>query len=687
MSKAAADEEQELKWLFMSIYRAAWYRFCLRLYLIFRRSRRQIGQRACCCCICCYDFVLAERTSPRLAFTETGSRVVTSTSSRFESQLSTRSSRATSQASESFMRVAQNRASFFRFNRSWGNPGGSGMGGAGDGGGRRGGGGRSGLGGVKGRRRATHFVAKRLSLSPSEVRYWELEKQFVQDRNNDSRRALQVWWIILTLASAIVIEVLEYYMDTELASGKFTGSGSGSDAGTSSMTGAAGYSIGGGGLNATAATTAAAAVGAAASSLSSSSSSASSSSSSAHSLYNATSCLADVAWATQQVDQMRARAYQLRIGRMIKGCVTYPCMLVYIGLVGGGYKSLENLSSFFRATEHNILTGCIMLLICVSFVCQAVFSDRRYAYFFLIFLFLFALAGTIKHVQQVVVTTASCGMFVLLTAAFAKSGNTGAPLMDQNWTFAFFFQFLLPVVFVSLVGNHGAERRLRKVFLKIRAVKRQMDEIEKNFERAQNLLARSFPPPIAEILRKGEHPIIDGYGTILFADLVSFTTFSSTISAKELVRMLDHMFIMFDALAGRFDVTKIKTIGDCYVAGTGVLQNMPDHAIAMIDMGLGMLAAMEVLRDTHEAAARFGLQLRIGIHSGPVVGGIVGHRKFVFDVWGKTVFVANNMESQGVAGRVHVSDVTYLRGKKNAVFEFEPRGPMNIEGVDGEMNT
>ena len=152
------------------------------------------------------------------------------------------------------------------------------------------------------------------------------------------------------------------------------------------------------------------------------------------------------------------------------------------------------------------------------------------------------------------------------------------------------------------------------------------------------------------------------------------------------MQILDHMFVMFDKLATRHDVTKIKTIGDCYVAGSGILQNMPDHAIAMIDMSLGMLAAIQVLRERHEEAALFGLQLRVGIHSGPVVGGIVGHRKFVFDVWGKTVLVANNMESQGVAGRVHVSEVTYQRSNKTAVFDFDDLGVMDIGG-HGPMKT
>jgi len=201
-------------------------------------------------------------------------------------------------------------------------------------------------------------------------------------------------------------------------------------------------------------------------------------------------------------------------------------------------------------------------------------------------------------------------------------------------------------------------------------LKVQRDELVKDQKKMQELLANSLPKVvIRQVQDKGEKPIIDGFGTILFADIVSFTVFSGTVNAVELVQILNRMFVLNDELAAELNVEKIKTLGDCYVAATGVLTPMPDHAAQMIWMGLGMHKVMQQLNDEFN----LDLHIRVGCNSGSVVGGVVGKKKLAFDIWGRTVDVANWMESEGVPDRVHVSQETYLRARTEGVLRFKKR--------------
>ena len=175
-----------------------------------------------------------------------------------------------------------------------------------------------------------------------------------------------------------------------------------------------------------------------------------------------------------------------------------------------------------------------------------------------------------------------------------------------------------------------------------------------------------------------KHPAIAGNGSILFADIVSFTVFSGTVTALELVQILNQMFVFFDLLAERHGVDKVKTLGDCYVASAGVLTPDPDHAEAICTMGCGMQQAMALLNEhfVHMLPPQ-GLSIRVGCHCGDVVGGVIGSKKFTFDLWGPSVELANQVEAEGVAGRVNVSHDLYLLAKKAQVgrtaLRFEPR--------------
>jgi class 3 adenylate cyclase len=195
----------------------------------------------------------------------------------------------------------------------------------------------------------------------------------------------------------------------------------------------------------------------------------------------------------------------------------------------------------------------------------------------------------------------------------------------------------------------------------------------------ERLLLAILPPSVAERLRAGETTIADSFDdmAVLFADLVGFTALSSKLSAAEVVRVLNTLFSEFDALADRHGLEKIKTIGDAYMAVGGLVPDPEgrDPAVAVARM------ALELVRATETLAASFGheLSLRVGVHSGPSVAGIVGTRKFIYDVWGDAVNRASRMESHGVPGRVQVTEETCRRLRD--WFTFEPRGTIDIKGL------
>jgi adenylate cyclase len=181
---------------------------------------------------------------------------------------------------------------------------------------------------------------------------------------------------------------------------------------------------------------------------------------------------------------------------------------------------------------------------------------------------------------------------------------------------------------------------------------------------------------VAERL-KAEHRLIAEHHdevTVLFADVVDFTPLSARLSPAEVVGKLDRLFTDFDALVDKHGVEKIKTIGDAYMVAAGVPTARADHAQVLARLALEMrAAAAHHLRDDGTA-----IRLRVGINSGPVVAGVIGRRKFIYDLWGDTVNLASRMESQGVPDRIQVAGSTYERIRDS--FRLEPRGTIEVKG-------
>ena len=198
-------------------------------------------------------------------------------------------------------------------------------------------------------------------------------------------------------------------------------------------------------------------------------------------------------------------------------------------------------------------------------------------------------------------------------------------------------------------------------------------------ERSEALLLNILPKDIVSILKRESRTIADHFegASILFADVVDFTPMSARMSPTELVDLLNEIFSYFDDLVEKYDVEKIKTIGDCYMVAAGVPRPRPDHAHVLARLALDMRQFVN-----QRPFGEHKVSLRIGINSGPVVAGVIGRKKFIYDLWGDAVNTASRMESHGSEGTIQITRATYELIKGD--FVCEPRGTLYVKGK-GEM--
>jgi class 3 adenylate cyclase len=266
-------------------------------------------------------------------------------------------------------------------------------------------------------------------------------------------------------------------------------------------------------------------------------------------------------------------------------------------------------------------------------------------------------------------------LFAVVSAAFAIAGRMGArPLIDLPATTARLVDATSVVIVLGTM--------IFIVHLFTGDTTRAEAKLASEHERSERLLLNILPEPISARLKDTDQPIADGFAevTVLFADLVGFTELSQKLTPEELVRMLNEVFTAFDELAERHGLEKIKTIGDCYMVAAGLPEPRADHVDAVARMALGMRDALEAIN----RRAGLRLRLRIGIHTGPVVAGVIGKRKFIYDLWGDTVNTASRMESSGLEQQIQVTREVYERLKDR--FDLEPRGVVAVKGK-GDMET
>jgi class 3 adenylate cyclase len=262
----------------------------------------------------------------------------------------------------------------------------------------------------------------------------------------------------------------------------------------------------------------------------------------------------------------------------------------------------------------------------------------------------------------------------LLVAVAVSQGILGGYVLDLF--------LVVSTIAVGAGATYVIEDAARTGWYQRRLIETQQLELAQEKAKSDRLLRNVLPDQIADRLKEREATIADGVAdaTVLFADLVGFTPLAGQLAPAEVVRMLDDLFGTFDELTDRLGLEKIKTIGDAYMAAGGVPEPASDHAERVVRLGLAMIDA------TRAYAQRTGLplQLRVGVHSGPVVAGVIGHRRLSYDLWGDTVNIASRMESHGVADAVQISQATLdLLGSG---FATTPRGSVPIKGK-GELET
>ena len=260
---------------------------------------------------------------------------------------------------------------------------------------------------------------------------------------------------------------------------------------------------------------------------------------------------------------------------------------------------------------------------------------------------------------------AAFAALVVVSGLIDPALSDGAPDIPHGVIVTFFVLNLLGVAAVSFA--------LLEYFVRAR---------ERALAQSDRLLLNILPEPVAARLKAEEGVIADDCAevTVLFADIVDFTPLAARLSAAELVRLLDRVFAAWDAVAARIGVEKIKTIGDAYMVAAGIPLPRDDHVEAIAEMALEMLPAMA------NCAADTGmpLQVRVGIDTGPVVAGVIGRAKFIYDLWGDTVNTASRMESHAGAGTIQVTERVYERLRDR--YRFEVRGAIDVKGK-GVMQT
>jgi adenylate cyclase len=273
--------------------------------------------------------------------------------------------------------------------------------------------------------------------------------------------------------------------------------------------------------------------------------------------------------------------------------------------------------------------------------------------------------------MAIAIAISALGAAIVITLEFTVPHNTG---VQPLWAFQLAFVVNTISVWVLIVAT---------IWFAMRETARAERAMEAEYQRSESLLANILPATIAERLKNPAHNVIaDKYddASILFADIAGYTKRASDTSPTDLVRFLDALYTDLDALVDKHGLEKVKTSGDSYMVVSGVPRERPDHLQALACLALEMAQIVSGLTDAEGRE----VPLRIGMAAGPVVAGVVGARKFFYDVWGDAVNVASRMESTDVEGRIQVPNDVYER--LSGDFAFEERGEIDIKGK-GVMHT
>jgi len=341
--------------------------------------------------------------------------------------------------------------------------------------------------------------------------------------------------------------------------------------------------------------------------------------------------------------------------------VTIGIVMVVVGSIAFGASAWAGTMNRQHALASALTSANGLVLLVISVAGNAV---EGYAVAAIMILYLFGFVSRTRFVFAIVRTVVIAIGFTVVVFTYDGAGTL---VLDSF--------ILIAASAASLVGLRMLERNRRQVWYQRRIIEEQRAEIEAERAESDRLLLNVLPAAVSKRLKQGENPIADDFSaaSVMFADIVGFTPMASTMRAHEVISMLSGLFSMFDDLVVERGLEKIKTIGDSYMVVGGLPEPMEDHARRVVDLAVAMLAC------TRKSDWLPHLSVRIGIHSGPVAGGVIGTQKFAYDVWGNTVNVAARLEQAGVPARIHVSEAT-MELTRNA-FRYESRGSLELKGL------
>lgn len=306
----------------------------------------------------------------------------------------------------------------------------------------------------------------------------------------------------------------------------------------------------------------------------------------------------------------------------------------------------------------------------ITVLCLRIGTGTGIQFYYLVGASIAVLVLGIDHIALASVA-AAVGAVITVALQLTVPENTG---VQPDWAYAIGYMVSVATSWLMVIAI---------VWSALREITRAEWVIEAEYLRSESLLANILPAKIAERLKDPSRTVIaDKYddASVLFADIAGFTSRASDTAPTDLVRFLDQLYTKLDALVDRHGLEKIKTSGDSYMVVSGVPDQRPDHLEALAQLALDMADAVADLKDPRGRA----VPLRIGLAAGPVVAGVVGARKFFYDVWGDAVNVAARMETTDVEGRIQVPQDVYDRLKRD--FVFEERGDIDVKGK-GVMHT
>jgi len=338
--------------------------------------------------------------------------------------------------------------------------------------------------------------------------------------------------------------------------------------------------------------------------------------------------------------------------------------IMYIFIACAGFNLVVILLNYMRKYLLAVIFFASFSLIFLITSAIHFGRDSNFHYFILcsLYLIVFAFPKSRKHIMFLFVFLFIIS-FVGIEIWFLKYNRliNAEPIFFDIVRYSFLFGIIF---FVFVISHHA----YRVVYI-------SEDQLKKEQEKSERLLLNILPEEIARVLKDEDRIIADHLNgaSILFADVVNFTPMSANMSPIELVEILNGVFTHFDGLVEKYGLEKIKTIGDCYMVAAGVPRARDNHAQAITSLALDM-------RDSVAKKEFNGKKLtfRIGINSGPVVAGIIGRKKFIYDLWGDAVNTASRMESHGEEGIIQISEATYNLIKDG--FICEPKGSIDVKG-------